>query len=149
MFRTSRHLRSLVEVIQKKSTSLTDILEPLQLQKNVQDLQALWEYCKSHKRISTSLQTFLIFYNFRKICRYSRSLLKVIQNYLKAWHRFRSVYNFRKMFVFSCYSRSLVKVIQKYLQIWWTFWNFYNFRKIFKRFRKRWKKEVTWLKTLV
>ena len=109
MFRSSRHSRSLSEVIQKY-------------------LQACWPFW-----------SFFNFRKMFRTSRHSRSLSEVIQNQLQASQTFWSFYNFRKMFRISRHSSSLVEVIQRFLHAWWTFWNFYSSRKMFKRFRKRWK----------
>ena len=106
-------------------------MEPIQLQKNVWDLQ---ESCKIMQNYLQACQTFWSFYNFKKMfgtSRHSRSLVKIIQKYLQACQTFWSFYNFRKMFGTSRHSRSLLKIMQKYLQACQTFWSFYNFKNMF------------------
>ena len=153
MSSTSRHSRSLVEVIQKylqawqtfwrfynfkknihdlqalqkfhrshtkKSTSMSDILELLQLQKNIQDFQAHQESCRRHAKIFTSFTDFLKILQLQLQCSgppgTSGVLWKSYKKNLQAWLTFWSLCNFRKMSRTSRHYESIVKVIKEYLQ---------------------------------
>ena len=100
-------------------TSLTDILELLQLLKNVQELQALQESFRSHKKIFTSLADLLELLQLLKNIQELQELQESFRSHTKIFTSLIDILELLKLqksFRTSRHFWSHLAVIQKYLQ---------------------------------